>query len=89
LGGALETSRQKVMHQLESLRSKYVHAAARRNELIERHLDAVCNSLFPEKKQQERVLNITSFAARYGLAVVPRLLDSLNLDTREHQVVEL
>ena len=89
LGGALETSRQKVMHQLESLRSKYVHAAARRNELIERHLDAVCNSLFPEKKQQERVLNITSFAARYGLGVVPRLIDSLNLDTREHQVVEL
>ena len=89
LSGALETSRQKVMHQLESLRSKYVHAAARRNELIERHLDAVCNSLFPEKKQQERVLNITSFAARYGLGVVPRLIDSLNLDTREHQVVEL
>jgi uncharacterized protein YllA (UPF0747 family) len=89
LSGALETSRQKVMHQLESLRSKYVHAASRRNELIERHLDAVCNSLFPEKKQQERVLNISSFISRYGLAVIPRLEDSLSLDTREHQVVQL
>ena len=89
LNGALETSRQKVMHQLESLRSKYIHAASRRNELIERHLDAVCNSLFPEKKQQERVLNISSFVSRYGLGVIPRLLDSLSLDTREHQVVEL
>jgi uncharacterized protein YllA (UPF0747 family) len=89
LGGALDTSRQKVMHQLESLRSKYVHAASRRNELIERHLDAVCNSLFPEKKQQERVLNVSSFVSRYGPGVVSRLLDSLSLDTREHQVVEL
>ena len=89
LSGALETSRQKVMHQLESLRSKYVHAASRRNDLIERHLDAVCNSLFPEKKQQERLLNISSFVSRYGLGVIPRLLDSLSLDTLEHQVVEL
>jgi len=89
LSGALETSRQKVMHQLESLRSKYVNAASRRNELIERHLDAVCNSLFPEKKQQERVLNISSFVSRYGPAVISRLQDTLDLDTREHQVIEL
>jgi uncharacterized protein YllA (UPF0747 family) len=87
--GALETSRQKVLHQLESLHSKYVYAVSRRNETLERHLDAMCNSLFPEKKQQERVLNISSFIARYGLEIVPRLLDSLSLDTREHQVVEL
>jgi len=89
LVGALETSRQKVLHQLESLYSKYVHAVSRRNETLERHLDALCNSLFPEKKQQERVLNISSFIARYGLAVIPRLVDSLSLDSREHQVVEL
>jgi len=89
LVGALETSRQKVLHQLESLYSKYVHAVSRRNETLERHLDALCNSLFPEKKQQERVLNISSFIARYGLGVIPRLVDSLSLDSREHQVVEL
>jgi uncharacterized protein YllA (UPF0747 family) len=89
LGGALETSRQKVKHQLESLHSKYVNAVSRRNELIERHLDSVCNSLFPEKKQQERVINVSSFVARYGSEIVSRLMDSLSLDTREHQVVEL
>jgi len=89
LGGALETSRQKVMHQLESLHGKYVQAVSRRDELIERHIDALCNSLFPEKKQQERVLNVCSFAARYGPGFVARLLDILSLDIREHQVVEL
>ena len=89
LTGALETSRQKVLHQVESLHGKYVHAVSRRNELMERHLEAICNSLSPEKKQQERVLNISSFIARYGLGMIPRLLESLSLDTREHQVVEL
>ena len=89
LAGALETSRQKVLHQVESLHGKYVHAVSRRNEMIERHLDAICNSLFPEKKQQERMLNIGSFIARYGLGIITRLQDVLSLDTREHQVVEL
>jgi len=89
LTGALETSRQKVLHQMESLHGKYVHAVSRRNDLIERHLDAICNSLFPEKKQQERILNVTSFIARYGAGFIPRLAECLNLDTREHQVVDL
>lgn len=89
LVGALETSRQKILHQLESLHSKFVNAVSRRNELLERHIDALSNSLFPEKKQQERMLNVSSFLARYGIGLIPRLRDGLSLDTREHQVVEL
>src|SRR6267378_4200277 len=48
LAGALDTSRQKVMHQVEALRTRFVNAEARRNETLERHLDAVANSLYPE-----------------------------------------
>jgi uncharacterized protein YllA (UPF0747 family) len=89
LGGALDTSEQKVMHQLEALRTKFVNAEARRNETLERHLDAIGNSLFPEKKLQERVLNITSFLARYGLSIIARLEQVLDLDSREHQVIDI
>jgi bacillithiol synthase len=89
LAGALDTSRQKVLHQLDSLKGKYVNAVARRNETIERHLDTICNSLFPEKKQQERVINVGSFIARYGMGVVPGLMERLSLEVREHQVVEI
>src|SRR5205814_1995416 len=38
LVGALETSRQKVLHQLEGLKGKYVNAVARHDQMIERHL---------------------------------------------------
>lgn len=89
LAGALDTSRQKVLHQLEGLKGKYVNAVARRNDTIERHLDTLCNSLFPEKKQQERVINITSFLARYGKVILPTLMERLSLEVREHQVVEI
>jgi bacillithiol biosynthesis cysteine-adding enzyme BshC len=87
--GALDTSRQKVMHQVDTLRTKFVNAEARRNETLERHLDAIHQSLFPERKLQERVINVTSFIVRYGLTFVAGLNRVLSLDSREHQVVEI
>ena len=89
LAGALDTSRQKVLHQVEALRTRFINAEARRNETLERHLETIVNSIFPEKKLQERVTNVTSFLARYGLDFVGRLEESLSLDSREHQVVEI
>jgi uncharacterized protein YllA (UPF0747 family) len=89
LGGALETSHQKVMHQVEKLRTKFVNAEARRNDTLERQLEAISNSVFPEKKLQERVLNITSFLVRYGLSVIPRWEQVLDLDSRKHQIIEI
>jgi len=89
LVGAFETSRRKILYQIESLHGKYVRAAALKNELLERHLEAFSNSLYPDKKPQERLLNISSFIARYSLDIVPRLTKLLSLDSTEHQVVEL
>jgi uncharacterized protein YllA (UPF0747 family) len=89
LAGALDTSRQKVLHQVEALRTKFVNAEARRDETLERHLDTIVNSLFPEKKLQERVVNVTTFLAKYGLGFVSRLEEALDLDSREHQVIEI
>jgi uncharacterized protein YllA (UPF0747 family) len=87
--GALETSRQKVAHQVESLQTKFVNAEAKRNQTMERHLDAISNALFPEKKIQERVVNVTSFIARYGLGFITELQGKLTLDSRWHQIVEV
>jgi len=89
LVAALDNSRQKVLHQVEALRTKFVNAEARRNETLERHLDSVLNSLFPEKKLQERVINITSFLVRYGLGLIHRLEEALDLNSTEHQVIEI
>jgi uncharacterized protein YllA (UPF0747 family) len=87
--GALETARQKMMYQVETLETKFVNAEAKRNDLIEKQLDLIGHSIFPEKKLQERVFNVTSFIARYGSGFLKRLEDSLTLDSTRHQVVEL
>jgi uncharacterized protein YllA (UPF0747 family) len=89
LAGALDTSRQKILHLVEALKTKFVNAETRRNETLERHLEAIANSIFPEKKLQERVINVNSFLVRYGFGFVRRLEEVLSLDSREHQVIEI
>jgi bacillithiol synthase len=87
--GALDTSCHKMLHQVETLRTKYVNAVTKRNEMVERHLETILNSLFPEKKLQERLINITSYLVRYGDGFVSRLERELSLDSTQHQLVEI
>jgi uncharacterized protein YllA (UPF0747 family) len=89
LEGAIDTSRQKIVHQVEAIRTKFINAETRRNETLERHLEVIVNSLFPEKKLQERVINVTSFVVRYGLSFIERLQAEVSVDSREHQVIEI
>lgn len=89
LVGALETSEQKVLHQVETLQAKFINAEAKKDEVLERHLDMLSAALYPEKKLQERVINITSFLVRYGMSFVSVLDRELLLDGRRHQVLEI
>jgi uncharacterized protein YllA (UPF0747 family) len=89
LEGAIDTSRQKIVHQVEAIRTKFINAETRRNETLERHLEVIVNSLFPEKKLQERVINVTSLVARYGPGFIERLQAGVSLDSREHQLIEI
>jgi uncharacterized protein YllA (UPF0747 family) len=87
--GALDNAKQKMMYQVETLETKFVNAEARRNEVMEKQLETVTNSMFPEKKLQERVLNVTSFLARYGFGLLKRVEDAVTLDTTQHQIIDI
>jgi uncharacterized protein YllA (UPF0747 family) len=89
LQGALNTSTRKSLYQVESLRTRFINAAARRDEMLARHLDGIGNSLFPDRKFQERMLNVTSFLSRNGTGLIRSLDESLSLDSTKHQLVEI
>jgi uncharacterized protein YllA (UPF0747 family) len=89
LGGALDNSAQKILHQVDSLRARFVKGESRRNEVLDRQLNALTERLFPERKLQERVVNVVSFLARYGLNLVPMMDARMELDGSFHQIVEL
>jgi bacillithiol synthase len=87
--GALDNAKQKMVYQVEGLETRFINAEAKRNDLMEKHLEAIANSLFPEKKLQERQLNVTSFVGRYGSAFLKHLENAVSLNPSEHQIVEL
>jgi uncharacterized protein YllA (UPF0747 family) len=89
LVGALDTSKQKVLYQIETLHTRFINAETKRNEVMERQLESIANSLYPDRKLQERVINVTSFLARYGSAFIQRLQDTASLETTEHQVISI
>ena len=86
LGGAAETSRRKMLYQFSKLRGKAARAQAARTEVVERHLDSLYHSLYPERALQERRLNFLSFAARHGRELVARLFEQASFPCRDHQV---
>ena len=77
------------MHQVDTLRSRFVKGESRRNEVLERHLNTLSTRLFPGRKLQERVVNVTPFLTRYGLNLIPMMDRKLELDPSVHQVIEL
>jgi bacillithiol synthase len=87
--GALGTSERKMRHQVQSLRTKFLNAEVKRNEILARRIDAIINSLYPEKKLQERVFNVTSFLMRYGSGLIGWLERRLDIDSTEHQILEI
>ncbi len=89
LEGAADTSRRKMLYQLDKLRRKAARAQAERTEIIGRHLDALSNSLCPNRELQERRLNFLSFVARHGEELVGRLFEQVNFPCRDHQVIFL
>ncbi len=89
LEGAVETSRRKMVYQLEKIRRKAARAQAEREAIIGRHASILSNWLYPERDLQERRIGFLSFVARYGRPLVERLLSEVDHPCRDHQIVFL
>ena len=89
LSGALSTTQQKVQYQLGNLRAKFVGAASRRQEIVQRQIESVYTVLYPSKELQERQLNIFYFLSRYGCDFLARLYGVIDLSCRDHKLFYL
>ncbi|HEX8088608.1 MAG TPA: bacillithiol biosynthesis cysteine-adding enzyme BshC [Blastocatellia bacterium] len=73
LGDSIERARSKILYQIEHLRTRFIHASARREETAYRQVERAYTTLFPDKNLQERELNVYYFLSRFG----PSLIDVL------------
>jgi bacillithiol biosynthesis cysteine-adding enzyme BshC len=81
--------RSKIFNSLNELKNKAEQAQNQKFEVTLRQMERASTMLFPANNLQERVLNYTYFANKYGDRFLKRLYDDLNTDKFEHQVIEL
>lgn len=79
----------KMLHQLETLRSRAARAELRQSEVAERHARLLSNALYPDKTLQEREFAGVYFLAKHGRELLDGLLDVINPDCVDHQLVTL
>src|SRR5262245_256593 len=89
LGEALKTTRQKVQYQLAHLRTKFVHAQARHNDIVTRQIEKALSILYPQKSLQERRLSIFYFLSRYGMDFLAQLYEEIDLSDQDHRLLHV
>jgi bacillithiol biosynthesis cysteine-adding enzyme BshC len=78
LAGALETTSEKMLYQLNGLRAKAGRAEGFRTGVLNTHENEIASSLFPDNALQERSFGLLTFLAAEG----PELLDHLDRHIR-------
>ncbi len=79
----------KMLHQIETLRSRAARAELRQSEVAARHAELLCNALYPDKTLQEREVAGISLLAKHGLNLLDDLLAQINPECTDHQLVIL
>jgi bacillithiol biosynthesis cysteine-adding enzyme BshC len=87
LADSLKRSREKVIYQIEHLRTRFIHASAKREEATYRQVERAYTTLMPNKNFQERELNVFYFLARYGASLIDELYKAADVGFSNHRLV--
>ena len=80
---------EKYLESLEFLRQKFVESQVQQNESAINKLKSAIQSVYPEEVLQERYINIVYFLNKYGMGVIQKLIDSMDINNFNHQVIEI
>jgi bacillithiol biosynthesis cysteine-adding enzyme BshC len=89
LGGAVDTTVDRMRETLKTLNNKIIQAAKRKDETLRRQFTRTRALTFPGGTPQERALSVVFFLNRYGVGLGSRLLEALPLETDQHYVITL
>ena len=87
LEGAARSTIGRMQHDLQTLRSKTIQAAKKRDETLRRQFTRTRALVFPGGEPQERAVGFVSFLNQYGPALVQRLDEQVPLDLGKHWIV--
>jgi bacillithiol biosynthesis cysteine-adding enzyme BshC len=82
-------SYKKMQYQLQSMKSKTFNQLKVKYQSMVNSLKKIQIELYPNQKMQERVYNILYFLSLYGFWIMEYMMDNLDIDTDDHQFLEM
>lgn len=89
LADNLSKRRKKIVYHVTALRTKFEKARVQKDEVVNNRLNSLMSALYPSHGLQERTLNFTAFANRYGLQFIDWIYESTDADNKGHRVIYL
>ncbi len=83
----IDKLKRKVGHEMDKLREKLAQSQQSEFDLAEQQVDRLRAHLFPEGKEQERVLNIFPYLFTHGVQFIPMLEKMLDITDFGRQVI--
>jgi bacillithiol biosynthesis cysteine-adding enzyme BshC len=85
----IENTRGKIDYELKRLGEKLFQVHRQKNQTLKEQIYKAKNTLLPENKLQERVLNLLPFLIKYGFEFVDFLYDQIDIEKIDHQILEV
>jgi len=79
----------KMRYQVGRLEKRAAQAELRREQILTRHAAQIENALYPHRTLQEREISGLYFHAKYGSALIGRLIEAAHGRCPEHKIVRL
>ncbi len=89
LAEALKGGREKILYQLQNLRTRFINNRSRRDEATHQQIERLTTQLYPHRNLQERELNVVFFLARYGYGLIDRLYEEIDPGCHDHRLVAI
>jgi bacillithiol synthase len=79
--------KQNSLNSLNQLKGKALEAQKKKYDTTLRQIDKITVNLYPDNNLQEREINFLLFANKYGLDIINKIYEELEINIFEHQVI--
>ena len=89
LAANLATRRRKIVYHIAALKKKAMLARGRKDDDLERRLNALFAELLPRGALQERTVNVFTYLNKFGPGFIDTVYASIDLESRGHRLISI
>jgi len=87
--GSFKNKSQKYLENLEILKHKFEKVQEKKNAETVNKVKLINENIYPQKKLQERIINISYYLNKYGPEFIENLMKNIDIEDFNHQIIEI